>query len=67
MKLRAIQAPVVGAYHKQMYGVDIKEVSPELLEEMKEHARSIGGGGFLSSTVWFESESARTLFLLRWQ
>lgn len=66
VKLEPIEVAVVGSARTMMYGVRIKDVPEEILAEMKQHAKTIGGG-IISSTVWFEKESARTMFLLRWQ
>ena len=71
MKLETIEVAVVGTYKTYMYGVRIKNVNDNMLQEMKEHAKLIGAGPFANSTgsvtIWFEKESTRTLFLLRWQ
>ena len=66
MKLEPVEVLVTGSHGTKIYGVRIKNVPDELLKEMKQYAKSIGGSGFMSSTVWFENESARTMFLLRW-
>lgn len=66
MKLKPVHVSIVGGPQSMMYGVSIQGVSSELLNEMCEYAKSIGGNA-VGNSVWFVDESTRTLFLLRWQ
>lgn len=65
MKLEPVQVSVVGSYKSLVYGLKVIDATQETLQEMKDYAKSVGGR-FISNTIWFDTESARTMFILRW-
>ena len=66
MKLDPVDVNVVGQSRNVMYGVRILEATDDKVNELIQYAKSIGGNA-IRNTVWFETASHRTLFLLRYQ
>ena len=65
MKLEPIEVSIEGTIRTMMYGVRVKDVSDEMFQEMLKNSVSLGAGTF-ANTIWFGTESSRTVFLLRW-
>ncbi len=65
MKLEPIEVPIAGTISTTIYGVRVQDAPDEIFQEMLKYAESLGAGSF-SNTIWFGTESSRTVFLLRW-
>lgn len=66
MKLDCVEVSIVGTSRNMMYGVRILDTPEDKVNEMIQYAKSIGGKA-IQNTVWFETASYRTIFLLRYQ